>query len=303
MKHYFLHYHPAVVFIYICSAIVSAMMSYAPVYVAISLLCASLCSVYFNGAKKYLRALLLLLPLLLLLIILTPLTNSRGATAIIDLRFTTVTAEAIIFGLCMGGMLISVFIWFQCYQKLITNDKFLFLFGRIAPTSSLIVSMIIKFIPVTGEKLRAIREAGKALSPANISGKDDKQKSAGMLAKMRRGTRMISILMSRCLEDSIETADSMRSRGYGTRRRTVFGAQRFTYRDGISACVCAGTFTVHLVFVVITSGSQDFFPFLTMGDIYAVDLCLYAVMLLWPLLIEVKDNLLYLAKRSGMRTE
>ncbi|MDR0817803.1 MAG: energy-coupling factor transporter transmembrane protein EcfT, partial [Clostridiales Family XIII bacterium] len=174
MKNFFAHYHPAVVFLYICCAIISAMITLLPVYVAVSAAIGSAYAVYLSGARKYLSGLRLLAIFFFIIVIVTPLTNHRGATALFDLPFGLgpVTLEAVIYGVCTGGMLVSVFIWFQCYQRLITNDKFMFLFGRIAPTSAMIISMIIKFIPVTGQKLRSITEARKALGTGKGTGTD-----------------------------------------------------------------------------------------------------------------------------------
>ena len=319
MKHFFLYYHPAAVFTYIGCAIVSAMLTYSPVYVIPSLACACACSIYFNGAGRFVRALRALWPFVLILLVITPLSNRRGATVLAGGGRISISLEAVIFALCMAGMLLAVFIWFQCYQKLITNDKILFLFGRIAPTSAMVISMIVKFIPVTAQKLRGIREARKALDGTGRGGsagvgRTGRGGSAGgsdldscsdrpdgkrpLIERIRDGIRTVSILMSRCLEDSIETADSMKARGYGTRRRTVFAAQRFALRDGISIAVCGALFIAHAVFVFTTAGGRSFFPFFIPGRTDPVDICLYAVMLLWPLLIEVKDGLVYLARTA-----
>ncbi|MDR2486890.1 MAG: energy-coupling factor transporter transmembrane protein EcfT [Clostridiales Family XIII bacterium] len=297
MKNFFVHYHPAAIFLYIACAIVSAMVTFSPTHVAIAVFCSCLCSLYMNGAKKFLRGLRLLALLFTVVVVATPLTNHRGATPLFLLPFGPVTLEALAFGLSMGGMLLSVFVWFQCYQKLITNDKFLFLFGHVAPTSAMVVSMIIKFIPVTGQKLRGIMEAQRALG---TSSRGREQEDVGWLgrrlAALRNGVRLTGILMSRCLEDSIETAEAMRAKGYGTRRRTVFGAPRFRLRDGISIAVVAVLFAFHIAMVMRAAATTTFFPFLILGEPQPVVWAAYAVQLLWPLLIELKDGVLYLAR-------
>ncbi len=76
-----------------------------------------------------------------------PLFNHRGSTALFYIGLNPVTLEALLYGVCSAGMLISVFIWFRCYLSLMTNDKFLYLFGRIAPATALIVSMYTKVDP------------------------------------------------------------------------------------------------------------------------------------------------------------
>jgi len=215
----------------------------------------------------------------------------------------SVTLEALVYGISMGGMLVSVFIWFQCYQTLITNDKFMFLFARIAPTSAMVVSMITKFIPVTSQKLRGIRDARKAISGTGSSSgtiyseeKDDKNKTkekSGKMKLIKNGINTVSILMSRCLEDSIETADSMRARGYGTCKRTVFAAPQLRSHDIISICFCSGLFVFFMQSILMPEVKPTFFPILKFGRIDPLVLLLYATMLMWPLLIGIKDGLFY----------
>ena len=50
--------------------------------------------------------------------------------------------------------------------------------------------------------------------------------------KIRYALNMVSILVTWALENAIETADSMKSRGYGLRGRTAFSIYRFT--EGIN---------------------------------------------------------------------
>ena len=51
---------------------------------------------------------------------------------------------------------------------------------------------------------------------------------------------MVSILVTWALENAIETADSMKSRGYGLKGRTAFSIYRFNRRDKILGALLAG---------------------------------------------------------------
>lgn len=51
--------------------------------------------------------------------------------------------------------------------------------------------------------------------------------------KVRYALNMVSILVTWALENAIETADSMKSRGYGLKGRTAFSIYRFNRRDKI----------------------------------------------------------------------
>lgn len=49
----------------------------------------------------------------------------------------------------------------------------------------------------------------------------------------------MSIVVTWALENALDTADSMKSRGYGLPKRTAFSLFRFTLRDGICLGVLA----------------------------------------------------------------
>ena len=52
-----------------------------------------------------------------------------------------------------------------------------------------------------------------------------------LLQRLRNGVTILSILLTWCLENALETADSMKSRGYGLPGRTAFSIYRLDDRD------------------------------------------------------------------------
>ena len=58
--------------------------------------------------------------------------------------------------------------------------------------------------------------------------------------KIRYALNMVSILVTWALENAIETADSMKSRGYGLRGRTAFSIYRFNRRDKLLGTMLVG---------------------------------------------------------------
>ena len=104
-----------------------------------------------------------------------------------------------------------------------TSDKFIYLFGRVAPALSLVLSMTLRFVPQFRAQLHTISEAQRTL------GRD--VSSGSVLTRLRIALRTFSILITWSLETAIETADSMKSRGYGLPGRTAFSLYRFSRRD------------------------------------------------------------------------
>ncbi|MEI3176077.1 MAG: hypothetical protein V8S96_06110 [Lachnospiraceae bacterium] len=58
--------------------------------------------------------------------------------------------------------------------------------------------------------------------------------------KVRGGVRVFDSLVSWSMENSIDTADAMKARGYGLPGRTNFSLFRFRQRDVILLCIMGG---------------------------------------------------------------
>ncbi|MDR0596573.1 MAG: energy-coupling factor transporter transmembrane protein EcfT [Clostridiales Family XIII bacterium] len=291
--HAFPHYHPAAVFSYIAAAIVCAMLTMQPVYVIISFAAGTAYALYLGGARGYALGLRPLLAMFALIAVINPLTNHRGATTLFALGDYPITLQALLYGLCAGGMLICVFVWFMCYQRLITNDKFMYLFGRAAPTSSMVISMILKFVPVMTVRMREIADAQAALGLG--AGGGGRKKSGSKLG-VKNGVRVSGILISRSMEDSIETADSMRARGYGAGPRTSFSRYRIAPRDiafiaAVALLFAANVWCIFFYGEVSGGGSFRFFPFISGISANPLPYALYAAMLLLPLIDEAVQRL------------
>jgi energy-coupling factor transport system permease protein len=282
--HSFPHYHPAAVFLYIAAAIVCAMVTMQTAYLILSFAIGTVYALYLGGARRYFRGLRPMLVMFVLIAVINPLTNHRGAMPLFMLGDNPVTVEALAYGVSAGAMLMAVLIWFQCYQRLITNDKFMFLFGRAAPTSAMIISMILKFVPVTSVKMREIANAQLALGYGGDAAAGSRK------IKIRNGVRISGILVSRCMEDSIESAESMRARGYGSGPRTMFARYKLRAEDVVTIVILAALFAANMASIIFIGGKFNFFPRIYGFSAYPLPYVLYAVMLLWPLLVELKER-------------
>ena len=217
-------YHPAVNFLYFGLVLVFTMFFMHPASLAISLgssLCYALC---LNGRRAARFSLLYMLPMILMAALVNPAFNHQGATLLAYLPSgNPLTAESILYGIAAAVMLASVITWFSCYHAVMTSDKFIYLFGRIIPALSLVLSMTLRLVPRFKAQLHAVSEAQRCV------GRDV---SKGPLIRRLRGTvTVLSILVTWALENAIETADSMKSRGYGLPGRTAFSIYRLDSRD------------------------------------------------------------------------
>ncbi|MDO4288993.1 MAG: energy-coupling factor transporter transmembrane component T [Eubacterium sp.] len=224
-------YHPAINFFYFAAVIILSMCFQHPVMQGISLVTAVIYAVIVLGPRKALRFnLLFMLPVLILTTILNPLFNHYGVTILGYFpNGNPITLESMIYGFVMGLTLITVMIWFACYNKVMTSDKFIYLFGRIIPSLSLIISMVLRFVPMFKAQMKKISDGQKCV------GRD--VSNGNILERISHGIKILSIMITWALENAIESADSMRARGYGLRGRTAFSLYRFDRRDGLLTIV------------------------------------------------------------------
>ena len=165
-----------------------------------------------------------LLPMLLLAAVVNPAFNHEGATLLTYLPSgNPLTLESMAYGLAAAAMLCAVIEWFSCYTAVMTSDKFVYLFGRIIPALSLVLSMTLRFVPKFKAQIHTVSEAQRCV------GRDVSDGS--VLQRLRHGITILSIMVTWCLENAIETADSMKSRGYGLPGRSAFSIYRFDDRD------------------------------------------------------------------------
>lgn len=231
--------HPFLNFFYFTVVLLFTMFNQHPVFLAISYISAVTYAVILHGWKKTLKQMFLLTgPGLLVVTLLNPLFNHYGVTMLfyVEASGNWITLEALVYGLVLGAVMFIVIQWFSCYNSVMTTDKFVYLFGRVIPALSLVLSMALRFVPRFTEQLGKIRNGQKAM------GRD--VSNGNVLKRARHGMNILSILVTWALENAIETSDSMRSRGYGLRGRTAFSIYRYTTRDRWLTVIMAGLFAV-----------------------------------------------------------
>nr|WP_317324123.1 energy-coupling factor transporter transmembrane component T [uncultured Flavonifractor sp.] len=211
-------------FLYFGLVIAFTMFLMHPVSLAISLVSALVYAVYLNGRRAVRASLLYLLPMMAVAALVNPAFNHKGATILTYLPSgNPLTLESILYGVAAAAMLAAVITWFSCYTAVMTSDKFVYLFGRIIPALSLVLSMALRFVPKFKAQFQTVSEAQRCV------GRD--VSNGGVIQRLRNGITILSIMVTWSLENAIETADSMKSRGYGLPGRTAFSIYRFDSRD------------------------------------------------------------------------
>ena len=296
MKNYdtFSTCHPLLNFGFFVIVMMMTMCFMHPAYLIISFTAAFIYSVYLNGRRGLRFNFLIALPMMILAALFNPLLVNKGATILA--YFPTgnpLTLESIIYGIASAMMFVSVILWFSCYNRIMTSDKFIYLFGRLIPSVSLVFSMVLRFVPKFKTQAAVVANGQKCIGRDMAKG-DRKQ-------RLRNGLRMLSILTTWALENGIETADSMRSRGYGLRGRTSFSIFFFDTRDKILAVVMV--LALLITFVPIAAGAVHivYYPLVMMNGSTAAAVLNYisfGILCYMPLLLDLTEDVKWRVLKS-----
>lgn len=286
MRDSFSTYHPLVNFTYFVAVIFFGMFFLHPAFLLLSFLGAVTYSVYLNRGKAVRFDFLYMLPVMVLLTLFNAFFNHMGSTILVYIDGNSVTLESIYFGIAAALMFITVLIWFSCYNAVMTSDKFIYLFGRVIPAISLIFSMVLRFVPKFKAQIKEIAAAQRAIGKGVHGG--------SVIKKARHGLKILSIFITWALENAIETADSMKARGYGLHGRTSFSNFRFDRRDKGALAVLVALILLVLAGAAMGETAMQYFPMLKAKPVTPLSLLVYAgylLLLLMPTLLDLWEDL------------
>lgn len=253
-------FHPITNLIFFSFIIIFSMFNMHPVFLLISFTSAFIYSLLLKGVKALKFNLFLILFFVIFAIVINPLLNHQGITVLFYFdNGSPITLEAIIYGVSSAVMILTVIFWFSCFNEIITDDKIIYLFGKIIPSLSLVISMIFRFVPKFKNQYKVVMDAQKALNAI------DEKKFFNRIITV---IKVISIMITWSMENAIETSDSMNSRGYGIKKRTSFHLYKFENRDlfFIIITVFLATFVLifkqkkFVYFPALTNISFAFYP-------------------------------------------
>ncbi len=279
--------HPFVEALFFLLVLAFAMFVSHPAVQLIGLLLAALTAFCCVGGKKFLRQLLLIVPLMLFTAALNPLITHQGVTVLFYFPSgNACTLESVLFGVFAAVRLATVLFWFAAWNTVITSDKFVFLFGRVIPALSLTISMGLRLLPRLLRRVREVSDAQKCLCP-NSRG-------------VRHAGRVVSIVITWALENALDTADSMRSRGYGLPKRSAFSLYRFTARDGAALAFVLSLSAIVLLAALTGQFTWLFYPMLQGGGGTgtALSAAAFGLLAAFPVIYEAKEAIQWRVSQS-----
>ena len=285
--------HPIVNFIFFLGAIGFGVMIQHPAYLIAGFLCGAVYYLLLHGRKGW-KNLLWMVLFFVIMTAVNPLFNIYGKTRLFTVLGRPYTLEGIYYGAAIAGALVVMLIWFGCYNAVLTSDKFTCLFGDLIPSLSLLLVMVLRLIP------NLMRKAKQFLGARKSIGKGGGEQGTKR-EKVMDGMTIVSALTDWALEGSVVTGDAMRSRGYGSAKRSSFMVYRMT---GIDFCLLTiqCVMMALTVFCMVTGGTRaEFTPDLSIAPVkgfHILGFICYCLYMMIPVILHIKETIQWHISRS-----
>ena len=261
-------YHPAINFIFFTVMIAAAVALDQPVFLLLSYLCPFIYSILLNGRKAAIFNFILILLIVLFAFFYSGYHHFGVTNLAVNFVGNNITLEALVYGVVIGVKAASVLMWFSCVHTIISSDKVVYLFGRIVPKLSLLLSIILRIVPRVKAYAKTVHMAQKCIGRGITQG--------NVPRRMHNFFRIQSIVVTWALESFASTSDAMRSRGYSLKGRTAFSIYRFDNRDRSFVITLFLCFTVLLAGILLNQTHILYNPEIILNRITPLSFMFYA---------------------------
>ena len=271
---------------FFAAAAIFAMMFDHPVFIGISFSAALAYAVKLKGKAALKMFFCALLPLLIFVVLINTVFAGYGVTVLYTFASgKRITLESAVCGGVTGSLVVTMLLWFACFNEVVTEDKFMYAFGGRMPNTALMLLMVFRFVPLYKRQLSETLSARRAAGLAQ---------SSGRAAELKNACAAVSGVITRALENAIETADSMKSRGYGSGRRTSYSRFTFSPADAVmiieilvlSAAIAAGKLSGF--------AEASYNPIIEIGglsEMLAVWAAAYAIFCFFPIIYDFAEDI------------
>ena len=283
----FARFHPIVNLIFYIAVLVISMIQMQVGLMVISFVGSLAYHLYLKKARG-LKYLLIVGIIFITSAIINPLFSHRGATVLFYLfSGNPVTLESVFYGLAAAFIIATMMLWFSSFNEIMTGDRLLAGIGVWMPHVAMLLSMIFRFVPRFIKQGRAVLDANRALG----------MQTKGLKNKVKAQADVFSITTTWALESSVDTADSMRARGYGTARRSRYDNYRFEVRD----LLVSAWLIIAFIFLCVALTRKEIFTYYypvirVQGNMLAYIICV--LLCFTPILINIVEEIRWHRLRS-----
>lgn len=296
MKHtVFNTFHPVIAATYLVAVLAFTMAAFHPLFLVPSLVGALIYSALLRGPEATGRSLAWQLPLVLVIALVNPLFSQSGSTVLFAWgEMHAYYLESLCYGACMGAMLVAVMVWFSNLSHILTSDKLMQLTGNAAPTLGLMITMVLRLVPQFVRRGTTIASVQTACTAAGATGQSQPPSRNPLRRKafqLQDSMRNISVLMGWGMEDSLDTAEAMRARGWGVAaKRTTYRRSSFRLADAVVLGAMAALIVLAGWCAMTACGCYSFYPTLTRVNPLWWGYYPYVALLLVPAFLWLRER-------------
>ncbi len=223
--HCFRRYHPITKIAYFAVLFAIAMFSENPLIRVLSL--AGALAALAAGGSSFKRLLKIAAGGVITVLVMGPVNCiifHEGRTVLFRVFGAAVTAEAFLYGLSAGVMIVGTAVWCIFLTDETDSEDLVFTLGRVLPGVSAVITVTLRYIPEIIKKYR------ETLAAQRMVGIFDGKK---FFVRAVVATKVFMSVTERSVENAMDTAFIMRARGYGLRRRVSASYKKWREEDTV----------------------------------------------------------------------
>ena len=279
--------HPAIFIVYFLILIIFAFLFNNPYYV-ITYGILILTLIALQGSISEIKSTTkVFLPVILFITLLNTIFTHVGDTHIYIFGSYYVTFEALVYGVIMAVTFFLVTLTFIAYNTYVSYQDMLYVFSKKYPNLSMIIIMSLRFVPLIQKRSNELLELSKL---------KNRNEDLKFTEKTSELIQNLGLVVSWSLEEAMQSASSMKSRGYNIAKRTSYLRYDFNKIDVLLTVLILVTATISVYGLYNGVGSIMIYPKFTFTfsqTPFNIYYFAYVVLLLPFIIIEIWERILW----------
>lgn len=271
----FSDFHPFTLLIYFSAIVTLTMITMNPL-----LLLLSFCGALFGAKMLKVKLSWGYLVFFLLIGLSNPIFSHNGETVLFYLFDLRVTFEAFFYGMVSGVLLVSVLIWFRIFSIVFTEDKLTYIVGKISQKLCVVFTMALRFVPLFTQNAKDIYDAQISMGIFNTK---------TLKGKFSLALNVFSALISMSVENAIETADTMRARGFENSKRSSYSLVLYSKNDLIFTFATLILTIIAICFFALGCGKFFYYPHISFPKFNLYFYLSFGLLAFLPVINEGKE--------------
>jgi len=226
--------------------------------------------------------------------LINPLISHKGETVLFYINDLAFTLEALLYGANAALLTASVLIWTYSFSRIMTVERVLCVTGKLSPGISVVISSAVRSIPLFSgyySKISSIKMLNRSF---------DEEKT--LPGELKKSLNDFSATCGLAIEGSIDEADSMDARGFGSEKRKSYSRFVFGRRDVFITVSILILTAVISVFAATGTLDFEFYPVIShaeYGPGFIAAITIYAIAAFYPTVSEAAWMILWKRRGAG----